>query len=139
MFKSFLSSICFLYGSVIMKGYNCQPIHTWRGIWNFWLNVWMICQWNSKRSVCFLFFLWWSVIVMNCSSDLIFVFITVPILLPKFISSTSSATGVASEEKVECLWYILEYSSSLYTDIWLLFCVRDGFHVTDGRMTYFQV
>lgn len=34
---------------VIMTGWSCQAVHLWRGIWNFWLNAWMICQWSSRR------------------------------------------------------------------------------------------
>lgn len=37
--------------SVIMTACNFQPIHLWRGMWNFWLNVWMICQSSNRRFV----------------------------------------------------------------------------------------
>lgn len=44
----FYPRCCF---SVIMIVCNCQPVLFWRGIWNFLLNAWTICQWNSRRFV----------------------------------------------------------------------------------------
>lgn len=43
-----ISICCF---SVITTACNYPQAHFWRGIWNFSLNAWMICQWNSRRFV----------------------------------------------------------------------------------------